>query len=87
MLSSVAAGVKEGDIRNCRRRPRPWTTPLPRDNPLLVDFESAEATVIGDLDLGDYTKIPNPLSLGGSPRPCNLRASLERTRDARGQHE
>jgi hypothetical protein len=41
-----------------------WTMRLPDDNPLLVDFDAGEATVIGDLDLGDYTKIPNSLSLG-----------------------
>lgn len=43
-----------------------WTVRLPDDNPILVDFEAGEATVIGDLDLGDYTKIPNSLSLGAA---------------------
>jgi hypothetical protein len=41
-----------------------WTVRLPDDNPLLVDFDTGEATVIADLDLGDYTKLPNSLALG-----------------------
>jgi hypothetical protein len=52
-----------------------WTVPLPRDNPLLLNFDAAEATVIGDLDLGDYTKIPNSLSLGASV-PANVTFEL-----------
>src|SRR5262249_46977609 len=41
-----------------------WTTPLPDDNPLLLNFDAAEATMIGDLDLLDYGKFPNALALG-----------------------
>jgi hypothetical protein len=52
-----------------------WTTPLPSDNALIVDFDSAEAKVIGDLDLGDYTKIPNSLSLGAAV-PANVTFEL-----------
>jgi hypothetical protein len=52
-----------------------WTMRLPDDNPLLIDFDSAEATVIGDLDLGDYTKIPNALSLGAAV-PVNVTFEL-----------
>jgi hypothetical protein len=43
-----------------------WTVQLPEDNPLFMNFDAGEATVIGDLDLGDYTKIPNSLSLGAA---------------------
>ena len=38
--------------------------PLPDDNPLLLDFEAGEATLIADLDLADYTSIPNSFALG-----------------------
>jgi hypothetical protein len=44
----------------------PWTVPLPDDNPLLINFDAAEATVIADLDLMDYGNIPNALSLGAA---------------------
>jgi hypothetical protein len=37
---------------------------LPDDNPLLVDFEAGEATLIADIDLLDYTKVPNARALG-----------------------
>ena len=37
---------------------------LPRDNPLLVDFEAAEATLIADLDVLDFTMVPNARALG-----------------------
>jgi hypothetical protein len=43
-----------------------WTLRLPDDNPLLVDFDAGEATVIGDLDLADYIKIPNAIALGAA---------------------
>ena len=38
--------------------------PVPDDNPLLVDFEGASATMIADLDVLDYTSIPNSITLG-----------------------
>jgi hypothetical protein len=41
-----------------------WTLPLPDDNPLLLDFEAGEATLIADLDVADYTSIPNSFGLG-----------------------
>jgi hypothetical protein len=41
-----------------------WTTPLPRDNPLLINFDDGEATLIADLDLLDYGNFPNALALG-----------------------
>jgi hypothetical protein len=41
-----------------------WTVRLPDDNPLLVDFQAGEATLIADIDVLDYTKIPNSLALG-----------------------
>jgi hypothetical protein len=41
-----------------------WTLRLPDDGLLLNDFSAGEATLIGDLDLSDYTKIPNSLALG-----------------------
>jgi hypothetical protein len=41
-----------------------WTMPLPRDNPLLINFDAAEATLIADLDLLDYGTFPNALALG-----------------------
>lgn len=37
---------------------------LPHDNPLLIDFEEAEATLIADLDVLDYTTVPNAIALG-----------------------
>jgi hypothetical protein len=37
---------------------------LPDDNPLLVNFEAGEATLIADIDLQDYTKVPNARALG-----------------------
>jgi hypothetical protein len=43
-----------------------WVMRLPDDNPLLVDFESAEATLIADLDVLDATKVANSLSLGAA---------------------
>ena len=41
-----------------------WTLRLPEDNPLLIDFQAGEATLIADLDVLDYTKIPNAFALG-----------------------
>jgi hypothetical protein len=41
-----------------------WTMPLPPDNPLVINFEAGEATLIADLDLLDYTSIPNAAKLG-----------------------
>ena len=38
--------------------------PLPRDNPLVVDFPAGEATLVADLDVLDYTSIPNAVNLG-----------------------
>jgi hypothetical protein len=38
--------------------------PLPDDNPLLIDFDGAEATMLADLDVLDYTTVPNALALG-----------------------
>jgi hypothetical protein len=52
-----------------------WTVRLPRGNPLLVDFEAAEATLIADLDMQDYTKIPNSLALGPAV-PANVTFEL-----------
>jgi hypothetical protein len=43
-----------------------WSAWLPRDNPLLVDLPAGGATLIGDLDVSDYTKIPNSLALGAA---------------------
>jgi hypothetical protein len=37
---------------------------LPRDNPLIIDFPAGEATLIADLDVLDYTSIPNAVRLG-----------------------
>jgi hypothetical protein len=37
---------------------------LPEDNPLLVNFEAGEATLITDIDILDYTKVPNARALG-----------------------
>ena len=49
-----------------------WTVPLPDDNPLLLDFEAGEATLIADLDVTDYTSIPNSFALGaGVPAGVN----------------
>jgi hypothetical protein len=41
-----------------------WTMRLPDDNPLFIDFEGAEATLIADLDVLDFTSKPNSLALG-----------------------
>jgi len=41
-----------------------WTTRLPDDNPLLINFQAAEATLVADIDLLDYGTIPNALALG-----------------------
>jgi hypothetical protein len=38
--------------------------PLPDDNPLVVNFEAGEATLIAELDVLDYTSIPNAVNLG-----------------------
>lgn len=59
--------------------------PLPDDNPLLIDFQAAEATLIADLDVTDYTKIPNSFALGaGVPAAItyDLRWSGPITREA-----
>jgi hypothetical protein len=59
--------------------------PLPKDNPLLVNFDAAEATLLADLDVTDYTKIPNSLALGaGVPAAITyeLRWSGPITREA-----
>ena len=40
----------------------PWTTTLPDDNPLLLNFDAAEATLIADIDMLDYGNIPNALA-------------------------
>jgi hypothetical protein len=41
-----------------------WTVRLPNDSGLLIDFDAAEATLTADLDLFDYTKVPNARALG-----------------------
>jgi hypothetical protein len=43
-----------------------WTTELPDDNALIVNLDAGEATLIADLDVLDYTKIPNALALGAA---------------------
>jgi hypothetical protein len=52
-----------------------WTMRLPDDNPLIVDFDNGEATLIADLDVLDYTKIPNALALGPAV-PANVTYEL-----------
>jgi hypothetical protein len=42
-----------------------WTTQLPDDNPLLINFDAAEATLIADIDLLDCGNAPNALALVG----------------------
>lgn len=48
---------------------------MPDDNPLLINFDEAEATLIADLDVLDYTNIPNALSLGAAV-PADLTYEL-----------
>jgi hypothetical protein len=52
-----------------------WTTPLADDNPLLINFDAAEATLIADIDLLDYGNIPNALQLGAAV-PANVTYEL-----------
>ena len=44
---------------------------MQRDNPLLINFDTGEATLIADIDLLDYGSIPNGLSLGPAV-PANV---------------
>jgi hypothetical protein len=46
--------------------------PLPNDNPLLINFETAEATLIADLDMLDYTTAANALVFGAAV-PASVR--------------
>jgi hypothetical protein len=41
-----------------------WTVRLPNETGLLIDFDAAEATLTADLDVLDYTKLPNARALG-----------------------
>jgi hypothetical protein len=43
-----------------------WTTPLPQDSALEIDFEGGEATLIVDIDLRDFTKKANSQALGAA---------------------
>jgi hypothetical protein len=52
-----------------------WTMPLPRDNPLTIDFEAGAATLIADLDVLDYTSIPNA-GVFGPAVPANVKFDL-----------
>jgi hypothetical protein len=52
-----------------------WTTRLPHDNPLLINFDTGEATLIADLDVLDYTMIPNAIALGPAV-PANVTYEL-----------
>jgi hypothetical protein len=49
--------------------------PLPRDNPLTIDFEAGETTLIADLDVLDYANIPNAAALGPAV-PANITFEL-----------
>jgi hypothetical protein len=49
--------------------------PLPHDNPLTIDFEAGAATLIADLDVLDYTSIPNAVTLGPAV-PANVTFEL-----------
>ena len=48
---------------------------MPPDNPLIIDFEDGEATLIADLDVLDYTKVPNARALGAAV-PANVTYEL-----------
>jgi hypothetical protein len=41
-----------------------WTAPLPEDSALVIDFEAAEATLIVDIDVRDFTKKAISFALG-----------------------
>jgi hypothetical protein len=43
-----------------------WTTRLPDDNVLLVNFDAGEATLLADIDMLDYGNVPNALALGAA---------------------
>jgi len=49
--------------------------PLPDDNPLLLNFDAAEATLIADLDVLDGGSLPNSLALGATV-PTNVTYEL-----------
>jgi hypothetical protein len=49
--------------------------PLPDDNPLLIDFDTGEATLIADLDVLDGGNLPNSLALGAAV-PTNVTYEL-----------